>query len=131
MRRIALLVLGAFAASAFLFAGAAWAPTITLVVHNESSQDVRIVVFQAPPSGIQRHGLPSTLRHEVIPHGSFHATGIEPESCVLVRVAHDSGVANTTCRDNATPLDVRCDVSSHYACAVHRGQGMDVVVKLL
>lgn len=130
MRRIAFAVLAGFAALALLFTGVAWAPTISLEIRNQTSHDVEIVVFQPPPSSLRGHRLLSTLHHEVIPHRSFHDSGIEPESCVLVRVAHDREDSNAPCRNNPTPLDVRCDVPSHYACVVHRGEGQEVVVKI-
>lgn len=125
------MVLATFAALPLLFTGMAWAPSITIVLVNNTSRDAEFAVFQARPSSFQRHRLVSTLHHEVIPHGSFHASGIEPESCVFVRVAHDRGHPNASCRDNPTPLDVRCDVSSHYSCLVHRGERRDVVVEIV
>lgn len=135
MRRIAFVVLATFAASAFLFTGMAWAPTTTsITVVNESRYPADVVIFPPPPplpSSFQHYRLLSTLDHKINPHRSFHASRIERESCVLLRVAHDRGDRNAPCRDNHTPLDVRCDVSSHYSCEVHRGGGEDVVVKLV
>ncbi len=130
MRRIAFVAPAAFAAWALLFTGTAWAPSISLTLVNQSSSDVEFAIFQAPPSSDQSHRLLSTPHHEILPHTSFHDTGIEPESCVLVRVAHDRGDSNAFCRDNRTRLDVRCDVSSHYYCVVHQGEGDHVVVKI-
>lgn len=117
MRRSAFVVLAAFVALPLLFTGMAWAPVRELVVQNNSSQTVTIAIYQ--------------IHQVVTPHRSFHASGIAPESCVLVRVAHDRGAPNAPCRDNPTPLDVRCDVSSHYSCVVHEDKRKDVVVQIV
>jgi hypothetical protein len=130
VRRIAYLVLVGSAALALLFTSSAWAPQITLTIRNNSSHDVRIVVFQPNPNSLQRHEVPFRVHHEVDPNESFHASGIRRESCVVVRVARDNGDPNARCQDNHTPLDVRCDVSSQYSCKVHRNEVDDIVVKV-
>jgi hypothetical protein len=131
VRRIAFITLAAVAALVLLFTGAAWAPqSIELTIINESSRDVKIEVFQRPDS-FQRHRFLSRLHHKVNPDRSFHASGIEPGSCVLVRVVNDPGNANVGCQNNPTPVDVRCEVPMQYSCKVHRRDEKDVVVKIV
>jgi hypothetical protein len=131
VRRIAFVALAAVASLALLFTGAAWAPQIDITIINQTPHDEKFVVFQDRPDSFQPHRLRPRVHHKVDPGESFQAGGIEPESCVLVRVVHDAGDPNANCAGNPTPIDVRCDVSSRYACRVHRGEMKDVVVKVV
>lgn len=131
MRRIAFTTLAAFAALVLLFTGAAWAPVIDLTIRNQSDSPVKFEVFQRAPDSFQRHRFLSRLHHKVSPDESFHANGIEPRSCVQVRVVDEPGGADLGCQNNPTPVDVRCDVPSQHSCKVRRGDEKDVVVTIV
>jgi hypothetical protein len=118
---IALLV-----SSSLLLAAAAQAGTeYTIQIHNNSSQTVDVIVFQKDPNYFRRA---EKIRHHVAPGDFLVSDGIKPDSCVVIRVAHDNGDDDARCKDNRTPVDLRCDVSDRYLCKVHAGEVKDLVV---
>jgi hypothetical protein len=125
VRRAAIAIV---ASSMLLLAGAAEAgTTYTIQVHNQSSQPVVVIVFQENPN---RYDRAEKIRHHVAPDDYFVTGGIKPNSCVVVQVAHDDGDDDARCRDNQTPVALRCDVSPRYHCKVHAGEVKDLVVNV-
>jgi hypothetical protein len=125
VRRVAAAVL---ASSFLLLATAAQARTeYTIQVHNQSSNPVEVLVFQEKPN---LYGRAEKIRERIAPGDYFVRDGIKPNSCVLVRVADDKGDQDARCKENQTPVALRCDVSSRYACKVHAGEVKDLVVNV-
>jgi hypothetical protein len=117
------------ASTMLLLAGAAQAgTTYTIQVHNQSSQPVVVIVFQENPN---RYEQAEKIRHHVAPDDYFVSDGIKPNSCVVVRVSHDDGDDDARCKDNQTPVALRCDLSPRYSCKVHAGEVKDLVVNVI
>jgi hypothetical protein len=126
VRRVAAALL---ASSFLLFATAAQAGTeYTIQVHNQSSNPVDVIVFQEKPN---LYGRAERIRERVAPGDYFVRDGIKPNSCVLVRISEDKGGQDARCKDNQTPVALRCDVSSRFACKVHAGEVKDLVVNVI
>jgi hypothetical protein len=125
VRRAAIALL---ALSILLPLAAAQAGTeYTIQIHNQSSQTVDIIVFQKP----LRYDSAGRIRERVAPGDYFVRDGIKANSCVVVRVAHDGGADDARCKDNRTPVNLRCDVSDRYSCKVHAGEVKDLVVNVV
>jgi hypothetical protein len=117
------------AALALLLAPAALAgTTYTIQIHNQSSQSVDVIVFQQKPNF---RDAAEKIQHRVDPDDFFVSDEVKPDSCVLVRIAHDKGDPDARCEDNATSVMLRCDVSRHYSCTHHAGEVKDLVVNVL
>jgi hypothetical protein len=122
------LVTAAVAALFLLVAGAAQAAEYTIQIHNQSSQPVEILVFQQRPNTFDAA---ENIQERVDPDDFLVSDGIKPNSCVVVRVAHDKGDPDARCRDNRTPVAVRCDVSPRYSCKLHAGEVKDLTVNVI
>lgn len=117
------------AALLLLLATAAQAgTTYTIQIHNQSSQPVEIHVYQQKPNTLDAA---ERIQERVDPDDFFVSDEIKPDSCVAVRVSHDEGDPDARCKDNDTPVDVRCDVSARYLCKVHAGEVKDLVVNVV
>jgi hypothetical protein len=126
MRGAATATLAAFV---LLLAPAALAGTdYTIQIHNQSSHPVEVIVFQRDPNS---RDAAEKIQQLVGPDDFFVSDEIKRDSCVLLRVTHDKGDPDARCKDNATPVMVRCDVSPHYSCKLHAGEVKDLVVNVL
>jgi hypothetical protein len=126
VRRIAT---AAAAVALFLLpAAAAQAADYTIQIHNQSSHNAEILVYQKTPNALQAT---ERIRERIAPDEFFVSDEIAPDSCVLVRVAHEKGNPDARCKDNDTPVALRCDVSPRYSCKVHAGEVKDLVVNLI